>query len=899
MRDRRRQRIALAAVVLLAAVLRIYQLGDVPAGLYCDEAGNGYNAFALGTAGIDENGIHWPLYVWSFGTAYKNPAFIYAAILPVKLLGLSEFSVRLTSALFGIGTVAAMFLLGRALFTPWVGFWSALFLAVCPWHLHFSRIAFELIAFPFFFVCGFVLLVRFTQGHRTLPAALAFFAACVYAYAPAAVIVPLFLLLFGLLYLLDLLRRWRQFLLALLVAAAVLTPAAVFFSRQSSTGTVYFRRTTYFDVQQPWRPQLDHFVDNYRQFFSARFLVREGDPIFRHSVRNFGELYPFFIPFVIIGSGAALLRRDRASKLVLWWLALYPVAASAMNEIPSATRGIIGAPVFCLLAGLGFASTLRALRWLFTPASVPGRAPRPRWRRRLALVVQGVAVAAAMGVLGWEVVAYLHAYFVDYPTYAALTPGAFQYGYRDAIRYMETQRGNYDVLMLSATDSNQPQVFPQFYRPIDPLQWATRHDTGYLIIKPEEFSRYSATQRVLAALHPNDVDLFSDIDVKRRIEGPGGKLAFVVAEVKGRKQYLKNWLIFGLWLNDDLRGNTRDFINPLDLTPTHYRGAFGDAVWQPLYQQFVDVDLNRAFSSSDPRNPGNPEHVCAYAATTVHSPTAREAQLELSGTFNDTLRVWLNGRSLTPFALTMGPEPRYTRIQLNEGDNGLVVQSCEDIGDWSFSARLTDLDGHDLTDVTTVAKLPVAQRQVPAEPAASVQLVEGWETSTAGAYDPHYPDHRGGGESWRARVSEHSAVVWRTAPLPAAAPTVVAFTGSTSDEVGDFALSVNGQYALTFQSERDREVHTWSDNGYTLVFVSRGSAAGNAGYYLLSVPADRVTAGQPLELRVEGVAGDPAAWFMIKAYRDTLAHEHVTPTLAVDGTRAVWRTRPLAFSAAR
>ena len=143
MRDRRRQRIALAAVVLLAAVLRLYQLGDVPAGLYCDEAGNGYNAYALGTAGIDENGVHWPLYVWSFGTAYKNPAFIYAAILPVKLLGLSEFSVRLTSALFGIGTVAAMFLLGRALFTPWVGFWSALFLAVCPWHLHFSRIAFE------------------------------------------------------------------------------------------------------------------------------------------------------------------------------------------------------------------------------------------------------------------------------------------------------------------------------------------------------------------------------------------------------------------------------------------------------------------------------------------------------------------------------------------------------------------------------------------------------------------------------------------------------------------------------------------------------------------------------------------------------------------------------------
>ncbi|MGH7790480.1 MAG: glycosyltransferase family 39 protein, partial [Candidatus Binatia bacterium] len=356
--------VLLAVALVFAAGLRLYALDDVPAGLYCDEAGNGYNAYALGTAGIDENGTSWPLYVWSFGTAYKNPAFIYGAILPVKLFGLSAFSVRLTAALFGFGTVVAMFLLGRALFGYWVGFWASLFLAVAPWHLHFSRIAFELIAFPFFVVTGCVFLVRFTQGRRTLPAALGCFALCIYAYAPAALFVPAFLVGFGLLFLPELLRHWRQFLLALLVAGALLAPAGVFFSRQSQTGTVYFRRTTFLDLQQPWRPQLERFGRNYQEFFAPRFLVREGDPIFRHSVRNFGELYPFFIPFVLLGAGTALLRRDRASKLVLWWVALYPVAPSLMNEIPSATRGIIGAPVLCLLAGIGFAALLRALRWL-------------------------------------------------------------------------------------------------------------------------------------------------------------------------------------------------------------------------------------------------------------------------------------------------------------------------------------------------------------------------------------------------------------------------------------------------------------------------------------------------------------------------------------------------------
>ena len=54
----------------------------------------------------------------------------------------------------------------------------------------------------------------------------------------------------------------------------------------------------------------------------------------------------------------------------------------------------------------------------------------------------------------------------------------------------------------------------------------------------------SRTSAVLAALHPDDVDhLQRPCEVKRRIEGPGGKLAFVVAEVRRRKRYLNNWMI--------------------------------------------------------------------------------------------------------------------------------------------------------------------------------------------------------------------------------------------------------------------------------------------------------------------------------------------------------------------
>jgi hypothetical protein len=78
MRDHRVQWACLAPVVLLATALRVYQLNEVPAGLFCDEAGLGYNSYTIATSGCDENGNFLPVFFWSFGVSLKNPLFIYA-----------------------------------------------------------------------------------------------------------------------------------------------------------------------------------------------------------------------------------------------------------------------------------------------------------------------------------------------------------------------------------------------------------------------------------------------------------------------------------------------------------------------------------------------------------------------------------------------------------------------------------------------------------------------------------------------------------------------------------------------------------------------------------------------------------------------------------------------------
>lgn len=874
---------ALAAVVLLAAALRVYDLKDVPAGLFCDEAALGYNSYALGTAGIDENGRTLPLFVWSFG-GYKNPIYIYAGILPVKLFGLDEFSTRLTAALFGIGGIVAMFFLGRAIFNPWVGLFAALFLTLCPWHLHFSRIGFELISFPFLFTVGLTLLVRYTQGRRTLAAGMFFCALCLYAYAISAVFVPLFLVGFSLLYLPTLLRRWKETLLALAVIVATVAPAGIFYQRHPQA-TGYFRNTTMLAPGRDLRAQVEQLAANYAAFLSPRFLFESGDSITRHAVRGFGQLLPATAPFIVLGALVALLRRDRASKLALWWVAVYPIAPSLMTEIPSASRGIMGAPGFSLLAGIGLGAALHGLGWIMR-------------RRPLALAAQTAALAGLGYMLVPQFTRYLHAYFVEYPKYSAPTYGGFQFGYRDSIHYMESQRDKFDLLMLTAVEVNQPQIFPLFYNAVDPRQWAASphspRDLGYLILDPAEYSRYGVDQRVLYQLRPSDLYYFTDYTIHKRITTPAGQDEFVIAEVRDRKRFLTNWLVVGPFDNTGGSGERKAFIDVNHVTRNQQPGTLGDGYWRPINPQFVRVDLNQFFAARDPRHPGNPEEVCAYAAMTVQSPTAHSAFLELAGT-QDSLDAWLNGQRLTPGPMVLSDAPRRRPIELRAGDNLLLVKSCENIGSWYFTARITDENGRDLTDISTTASIPDTPPSVaPAAAGASpaLQIVEGFDGPITYKHTQSpYPDYRGGTESWWTNLRDAQAeLVWRSAPVPKKEPTVLAFTFSHSEASGEAELYVNGKYALTFAVGDVRPGDVYRRGPYRLVFLPRAHIAGNSGVMLLQIPADDITPGQPVELRVIPVRGDEAPWVMIKGYRDTVQHEQLSPDTVAELLNASWTT---------
>src|SRR4029079_12739030 len=110
--------------------------------------------------GKDEYGRKFPLLFQSFDD-YKLPLYIYITVPSVALLGLNDFSVRLPSSILGIATVLTTFFLVELLLssTP-IALITAFMLAISPWHLQFSRSAYEANIAVFFLVLGMTLLLK-------------------------------------------------------------------------------------------------------------------------------------------------------------------------------------------------------------------------------------------------------------------------------------------------------------------------------------------------------------------------------------------------------------------------------------------------------------------------------------------------------------------------------------------------------------------------------------------------------------------------------------------------------------------------------------------------------------------------------------------------------------------
>ena len=125
--------------VIVGAALRFWQLGDLPPGVYRDEAYTGLDALAV------LRGEHALFFEANNG---REPAYIYLTALAVALFGPTAFALRLGAALIGSVTTLFVYKLGRVWFSPLTGLLAAWLWAATLWPIHLSRIGLRAVWLP-------------------------------------------------------------------------------------------------------------------------------------------------------------------------------------------------------------------------------------------------------------------------------------------------------------------------------------------------------------------------------------------------------------------------------------------------------------------------------------------------------------------------------------------------------------------------------------------------------------------------------------------------------------------------------------------------------------------------------------------------------------------------------
>ena len=152
------------------------------------------------------------------------------------------------------------------------------------------------------------------------------FSLCFYTYGPAKVFVPVFLLGAILVYARRLWAARGTLAMAVVLMVMTAMPVLVFDYTHRDRSSQYFSRTTTLNPAQSVEENARRVVDQYQRFFSRAFLFENGDPLTRHAVPGFGELYWTMLPLLGLGVLWCLWPRHPEGKLFLWWLVLYPVA---------------------------------------------------------------------------------------------------------------------------------------------------------------------------------------------------------------------------------------------------------------------------------------------------------------------------------------------------------------------------------------------------------------------------------------------------------------------------------------------------------------------------------------------------------------------------------------------
>lgn len=467
-----RKRILLFLILILAGILRLYNLDSNPPSLSWDEASLGYNAYVIANNLHDEHGEFLPLARFIAFGDYKPPGYIYIDSFFVKFLGLNEFAVRLPSALAGISLVLFAYLLVKELFgRDKPALVAAFMLAVSPWDLHLARAAYEAHLAALFNLIGLYFFFKsLKKGWYYLLAAI-FFIFSFYTFNANRIIAPLLFGLLSFLYTRQVLGNYKWFLISAVTGLVLVFPSMGYL--QSSDSRLRLQEVSIFNnlgplIKSNYRIAFDgntvaakllhnrrvvylqEFLKHYCENFQGKFLFASGDVNPRLAIRDMGQLYFVDLPFVL--SGLFFLARYRKKQMLVFalWVLIVPIPAGLAKETPHALRIVSILPAYQIIVALG-------IFYFLLKDFIHGKYRKPAIILFISLLYAG------------NVWYYLHNYYVHFPIQWS---GEWQYGYKQMVGYVNGVQDRYQNIYVTQS-LGRPYIYFAFYKPYSLKEYLT------------------------------------------------------------------------------------------------------------------------------------------------------------------------------------------------------------------------------------------------------------------------------------------------------------------------------------------------------------------------------------------------------------------------------------------
>lgn len=530
-----KQSILFGLIILLAIAVRFFKLGVVPIELTRDEASLGYTAYSILKTGHEEHGVMWPVQIESFGD-WKLPLYVYTLIPFVKAFGLTMWSVRLPSALAGVSVVVSSYFLMGLLVTDKkyrraMQLWVPLLLAVSPWEVHFSHVAYEAHLSLAIFLWGLIgtltVLRDFTVGKKRRLGLLIFsqslWALTLLGYHSYQVFAPLFFLLTVKLYW----PVWRQFFKGkkfaiiqtvtsfivvvglLLVSGAKNADATKFqalsiFNLNSYTKTVNDTRATFTNLSNPFfvgaANKIEAFTGqvqtNFFRLISPEFLFLQGGGNHGHNITGYGNLYPLIFFGLVVGLAAIIIERQPWLTLLGGWAIVASVAPMITFEANHTTRFSPGFIVLEILSVYGWLKIVQAVRKYFS-------------RRNLLIFLSVLAIGSTYSVYRF----LIHYYFV----FPVQDTQYWLWQMKTLVAYVDDVKDQYDAVYFQ-DQRYSPYIYFLMYEPADPATLQSRIE--YYPVDVEGFHHVKRLDNIY----------FQTIDWRNDALYAGKKILFVVEE---------------------------------------------------------------------------------------------------------------------------------------------------------------------------------------------------------------------------------------------------------------------------------------------------------------------------------------------------------------------------------